>query len=273
MIIDGAKIAEEILESLKEKRKNYDKLKIAAFLIGKDKEKITFLKIKQKFAKELNIEFRIYELDENLSKRKIRKYVGQILKHKTIQGAIFQLPIPVKYPTQYLLNSIPAKKDIDCLSSKLMGKFYTNSAVISPPAVEVVNLILNKYQISILGKNILVIGYGRLIGKPISHYFANQKATVVIAQEETKLNEYLDKADIIISGVGKANLITDCKKNAILIDFGYSFKNSKAYGDIDFEKVKNKAAIVTPTPGGTGPILVAKLFENFFKLLDFRKVI
>jgi methylenetetrahydrofolate dehydrogenase (NADP+)/methenyltetrahydrofolate cyclohydrolase len=273
MIIDGKKLAEEILEKLKEKRKNYEKLKIAAFLIGKDEEKLSFLKIKQKFAQELDIEFKIYEIDENLSKRKIRKYLSQILKHKTIQGAIFQLPIPEKFSVQYLLNSIPSKKDIDCLSSRLLGKFYTNIPVIRPPAVEVVDFIKEKYNLDFQGKNVLIVGYGRLVGKPLAHYFANLDATVIIAQSKTDLKEYLKIADVIITGAGKANLIDECKDGAILIDFGYSFENGKIYGDINFEKLKNKATLITPTPGGTGPILVAKLFENFFKLLEKKIVI
>ncbi|GIW67152.1 MAG: bifunctional protein FolD [Candidatus Parcubacteria bacterium] len=273
MIIDGKKLAQEILENLKEKRKNYEKLKIAAFLIGKGEEKLSFLKIKQEFAQELNIEFRIYELDENLSKRKIRKYLSQILKHKTIQGAIFQLPIPEKFSTQYLLNSIPAKKDIDCLSSRMLGKFYTDNFIIRPPAVEVVDFLKEKFNLEFRGKNVLIVGYGRLAGKPLAHYFANLNSTVIIAQSQTKIENYLKITDIIVSGVGKANLIQDCQKGAILIDFGYSFEKGKIYGDIDFEKLKDKASLITPTPGGTGPILVAKLFENFFKLLEKEKVV
>ncbi len=272
MIIDGKKLAEEILEELKEKRKNYNELKIAAFLIGKDKEKESFLKIKKSFAEKLDIEFRIYEIDnyENLNRRKIRKYISQIVRHKTINGALIQLPIPSKYPTQYILNTIPPRKDIDCLSSRLLGKFFSNSPVINPPSVEVVKFIKEKYNLEFKGKIVLVVGYGRLIGKPISHYLAKEGAGVIILQENNKLEYFLKDADVIISGVGKSRLINDCKEGAIIIDFGYSFENDKIYGDADFDKLKNKAYLITPTPGGTGPILVAKLFENLFKLIEYK---
>jgi methylenetetrahydrofolate dehydrogenase (NADP+)/methenyltetrahydrofolate cyclohydrolase len=273
MIIDGKALSEEILLNLKEERKKYNDLKIAAFLIGKEEEKLSFLKIKQKFAQELDIEFRIYEIDDNLSKKKIRKYISQIIRHKTIQGGIFQLPIPDEFPTQYLLNTILPQKDIDCLSSKLLGKFFTNSSIIRPPAVEVVDFLKNKFNLDFQGKIALVVGYGRLVGKPIAHYLAHQKATVIIAQSQSNLNEYLETADIVVSGVGKVNLINYCKQKAVLIDFGYSKENGKISGDINFEKLKNEASLITPTPNGTGPILVAKLFENFFKLLKNDKVI
>jgi methylenetetrahydrofolate dehydrogenase (NADP+)/methenyltetrahydrofolate cyclohydrolase len=273
MIIEGKKIAEEILEQLREKRKNYDKLKIAAFLIGEEEEKVSFLKIKQKFAEELNIEFRIYRLEESLTKKKIRKYISQILKHKTIQGAIFQLPIPSKFPVQYLLNSIPPKKDIDCLSSRMLGKYYSDNYLIRPPVVEVVDCLRERYNLNFEGKTVLIVGYGRLVGKPLAHYFANLKSTVIISQSQTKIENFLNIADVIIGGAGRANLINDCKQGAVLIDFGYSFQNGKIWGDINFESTKDKAYLITPTPGGTGPILVAKLFENFFKLLEAEKLV
>ncbi len=274
MILDGKALSEEILQQLKEKRKNFDKLKIAAFLIGKNQEKLSFLKIKEKFAQELEIEFRIYELDEKEKKKKIRKYISQVMRSKTIQGGIIQLPLPESLPIQYLLNSIPPKKDIDCLSSRLLGKFYTDTPVIRPPVVEVVDFLKEKFKLNFESKKVLIVGYGRLVGKPLTHYFLTQGATVTVVNSKTKnLKEYFQKAEIIVSGVGQANLIDDCQKGALLIDFGYSFENNKIYGDVDFEKLKEKAGLITPTPGGTGPILVAKLFENFFKLLEYKKVI
>lgn len=267
MIIDGKVLAEEILEKLKEERKKYKKIRIASFLIGKDEEKLSFLKIKKAFAEKLDIDFRIYEVDENIPRKKLRKYIHQIIKSPAVKGAIIQLPIPSKFPTQYFLNSIPEKKDIDCLSSRLLGKFFSNLPIIKPPAVEVVDFLKNKYNLDFKGKTALVVGYGRLVGKPISYYLASENATVIILQSDSNLDEYLAKADIIVSGVGKANLINNCKEGAILIDFGYSVENRKIYGDLNFEKLKSKASLITPTPNGTGPILVAKLFENLFKLM------
>lgn len=273
MIIDGKKLSLEILDNLRLKRAKFKKLKIAAFLIGEDREKISFLKIKQKFADYLNIDFKIYSLDDSLNKRQIRKYISQIINHKTINGGIVQLPISNHLPVQYILNSIPAKKDIDCLCSKLLGRFYTNTPIIRPPVVEVVDFLREKFLLDFEGKNILIIGYGRLIGKPLVHYFSNFNSTLIVAQSKTNLRYYFKDADVIIAGVGKRFLVDECKEGAVLIDFGYQVINKKIYGDLDFDKLKDKALLITPTPNGTGPILVAKLFENFFKLLDNKLVI
>jgi methylenetetrahydrofolate dehydrogenase (NADP+)/methenyltetrahydrofolate cyclohydrolase len=119
---------------------------------------------------------------------------------------------------------------------------------------------------------VCIIGYGRLVGKPLVHYFCSQKSTVIVVRKNTENKEKFFKiADVIVSGAGEKNIVNECKKNAILIDFGYSFENGKIYGDINFEKLKNKAKLITPTPGGTGPILSVMIFKNLFKLAELQK--
>jgi len=272
MIIDGKQIQKELIEELKKEREKFDKLRLVAFLIGEDKEKESFLKIKEKIAKELNVDFRLYKIDENISRKKLRKYISQIVKSDLVNGAIIQLPLPEKFKTQYFLNAIPPEKDVDCLSSRNLGKFYTDNWIIRPPAVEVVDYIKNKFKLNFESKIVCIIGYGRLVGKPLVHYFCSQKSTVIVVRKNTENKEEFFKiADVIVSGAGEKNIANECKNNAILIDFGYSFENGKIYGDINFEKLKNKAKLITPTPGGTGPILSVMIFKNLFKLAQLQK--
>ncbi|MGC8981596.1 MAG: tetrahydrofolate dehydrogenase/cyclohydrolase catalytic domain-containing protein [Minisyncoccia bacterium] len=268
MIIDGKKLSEEILNELLEKRKNYGKLRIVGFLFEENLEGESFLKTKENFAKKLNIDFRIYKIEKDWKRKRVRKYINQVVKSKLVNGAFIQLPIPEKFPIQYFLNTIPPEKDIDCLNSKNLGKFYSDSYIIRPPAVEVIDYIKDKFRLDFLNKKILVVGYGRLIGKPIAHYLIKENNFVTVVSKKIEGYENcLKEYDVIISGVGKKNLINDCKDSAILIDFGYCFENGKIYGDINFERLKDKASLITPTPGGTGPILVSMLFKNLFKLI------
>lgn len=238
IIVDGNNLAKEILEELKNERKNFEKLRLVAFLIGKEEEKIKFLKIKEKFAKELDIDFKIYEVGENISRKKLRKYIHQIIKSDLVDGAIIQLPLPNKFKTQYFLNSIPPEKDVDCLSSKNLGKFFTDSYIIRPPAVEVVDFLKNKFNLNFESKLVCIVGYGRLIGKPLVHYFCSERATVIILRSNTlNKEEFFKKADVIISGVGKKYIVNNCKEGAILVDFGYCVEEGIVYGDINLSLI------------------------------------
>lgn len=271
IIINGKELAKEIIEDLRKERDKLGKLRLVGFLIGKSEEKVKFLKIKEKFAKELEIDFRIYEVDESISRKNLRKYINQIVKSDLVHGAIVQLPLPSKFKTQYFLNSIPPEKDVDCLSSKNLGKFFTDSYIIRPPAVETVDFLKAKFSLDFKNKIVSVVGYSKLIGKPLVHYFATEGSTVIIVRKTTKNKErFFKTSDIIVSGEGIPNFVNECKKNAILIDFGYKIESGKIYGDIDFDKLKNKAFLITPTPNGTGPILTAMVFKNFLNLAKFQ---
>lgn len=269
MLIDGNKISEELLKELIEQRKKLGKIKLAVIAIGNFSEKTSFINVKKKFAEKLDISFNIYEIHEDLSRQKLRRQISQIVRAKTINGAIIQLPLPLKFPTRYFLNAIIPEKDADCLSARCLGNFYTENPIVLPPAVEVVDFIKNKFALDFTEKSAVVAGYGNLVGKPITHYLLKQKATVSVINSKTPENikeKLFKEADIIISGAGKKNLITDCREGAVIIDFGFSAENNRIYGDIDFDKIKDKTHLITPTPGGTGPILVAMLYKNLLKL-------
>lgn len=267
MEINGEILAKEILLELKEKRTAFGKLILAIFVIGEDKEKLRFLTKKEMIAKELDVDLRIYKIDPRVGRKKIRKQISQVIKHKTITAGLIQLPIPDNLPKQYFLNTIPPEKDIDCLSAKTLGKFYVNQSIIRPTAVEVVNFLKNKYQFDFSGKVVTIVGYGNLIGKPLTHYLCQEKATVIVLNEKTKEPEkYFQQSDFIISGAGVPYLVNDCKEEAVLIDFGTTVIENKVVGDIDIGKIKKKAKFYTPTPGGTGPLTIAMLFQNLFKL-------
>ncbi len=271
-ILDGKELAEEIIESLKKEREKFDKLRLVAFLIEETPEKLKFLEIKKRFAEKLDIDFRTYKIDPTISRKKLRKYIHQIIKSDLVQGALIQLPLPEKFPKQYILNSIIPEKDVDCLSSRNLGKYFSNSYVIRPPVVEVIDFFKNKFNLEFKEKIVVIVGYSQLIGKPLFHYFALEGSTLILVRGTTKEKEKFFKiADVIVSGKGEPKFVNTCKNGAILIDFGYSVKNNKILGDLDFEKLKDKASFITPTPNGTGPILVAMLFKNFLKLAELQK--
>ncbi|MEK7537096.1 MAG: bifunctional 5,10-methylenetetrahydrofolate dehydrogenase/5,10-methenyltetrahydrofolate cyclohydrolase [Patescibacteria group bacterium] len=263
MFIDGRKIAFKILDELKEtlrQAQGKKKLRLVGILVGEKPELRKFIELKKKAVQEIGVDFRIYEFPENISNNQLREELNKIVKAKVNHGVIIELPLPSHLNTQYLLNTIPEKKDVDVLSQKSQGLFFTGRSKILPPSVEAVKQIFEEYNIDPKGKTAAVFGYGFLVGKLVSHWLIQQGATVSIITEFTKGPEKFSReADIVISGVGKQNLITAdmVKDGAAVIDFGK---------DVDFENVSQKAGLITPPVGGVGPIVVASVLKNLLEL-------
>lgn len=261
MIIDGRKIVRKVLEEAKEKlQKSGKSLRLAAVLVGENPDLKKFIEFKKKAAEEVGIEFREYEFPESITNDRLRGELNKITKAKVNHGIIIELLLPKHLNTQYLLNTIPEEKDVDVLSQKSQGAFFAGKSKILPPSVETVRQIFNEYKIEPKGKTVAVFGYGLLVGRQISHWLVRQGATVSIITEHTKEPEKFSKeANIIISGVGRTNLIKAemIKDGAAVIDFGK---------DVDFESVSKKAGLITPPVGGVGPIVVASVLKNLVEL-------
>lgn len=271
MVIDGKKLAQEIIEELKKERKKISKkIRLAIVLVGDNPASLSYIKQKEKIAKEIGINTRIYQYADFIKTKELRKKVGEICRVTYNRGAIVQLPLPPSINPQVVLNAILPQKDPDILCEKNLGSFYTNRLQVLPPVLASIKFLLEKYQISIEGKNVLIIGRGRLVGKPASLWFINQRATVIVANSKTKdLKEFIGKADIIVSSAGKPRLITGdlIKKGVNIFDASVVSENGKLKGDCDFDSVKGKAGLITPVPGGIGPLCVAFLFKNLLELV------
>jgi len=276
VIVDGKKIAKEIIENLKKLPKP-EKNFLGVFVVGFNQITENFVNKKKKIAEELKIDFRIYRLPETIKNDELRKEILKTAKHKTCGGVIVQLPLPKHINKNYVLNVIPREKDIDVLGERALGAFYNNRNPILPPAVGVVEEIIKHLKLDIKNFRVAVIGRGFLVGRPISLWLLDKVNELSIFNSQTKnLKEKLKNFNLIISGVGKANLFgpNDLKENAGIIDFGYSIdKEGKIHGDFNSQlPIANYQSLsfYTKTPGGTGPILIAKLFENFYKLYEQR---
>lgn len=270
MVIDGKKLAQEIIEELKkERKKNSKRIHLAVVLVGNDSVSLSYIKQKERVAKEIGIDTRIYQYAGSIKTKELRKKVGEICRVTYNRGIIVQLPLPSSINTQVVLNAILPQKDPDILCEKNLGTFYTGRLEILPPVLASIKYLLEKNKIDIEGKNVLIIGRGRLVGKPTSLWFINQRATVIIANSKTKdLKEFINKADIIVSSAGKPDLITGdlIKKGVVIFDAAVVSEDGKLKGDCDFDSVKDKAGFITPVPGGIGPLCVAFLFKNLLEL-------
>ncbi len=276
MIIDGKQIAEEILAELESGKKM--KKTLHAILVGKEPASLSFIKQKEKIAKRLGIPFELHAYSERVREDDLRKEIASIAEKKACGGIIIQLPLPAHLNAQYLLNSIPREVDVDVLSERALGAFYTGRGKILPPSVGTLLAVLDRKLIhargddaSIAGwfiehKKIGVVGLGSLVGKPIGTWLLGKSSEIHYLDKGSDLSE-LKHMDIVIIGVGSAGLVkaSMVKHDALVVDFGYSAERGRIAGDFEAKGAPDSLSF-TPTPGGTGPILVAQLFKNFYAL-------
>jgi len=269
-IFDGKKEAESMLEKIKiEIKKNNLNLGLAVILVGENPVSQIYVKQKEIACQKVGINFRLFKFPVNIEFEDLKKEIIKIVRAVDNSGVIIQLPLPKDIPTQEILNLIPLEKDIDVLSEKSLGKFYNNQSSVLPPVVSGIKHFFEKYNINFKDKKIAILGSGRLVGKPTALWLTMQGATVSVLDEFTKnISEITQKADILISGTGKSKLVSDSliKMGAIVVDVGTSVEAGKIGGDVDTKSILKKASIVSPVPGGIGPMTVGCLIENLFKL-------
>lgn len=268
MLIDGKKIAQGLIDDLQKEFSKFQKVTVAAVVVGDDPASFSFLKQKQKKAQDIGIGLEIHKMPFDISEFELVNKIKILSGDERIKGLILQLPLPPRFlEISKILNAIPSEKDVDALSEK---------SIVLPPSVGVVKLLLEKYKINLANKKVVINGLGRLVGKPIYNWLRQQPelelgdlAAIEKDTSQKEREQLIKTADILISGVGKANLISSAliKKGAVVIDFGTARCGGKLCGDIE-QVAAEKARLFTPTPGGTGPILVAIIFKNLLDLLD-----
>lgn len=266
VLLDGKKLSEKILIGLKsEIQSSGKKFFLAVVVVGESPVIEKFIGQKERIARDLGIEFRRYNYESAISTNELRKRISVIVHEADPDGLIIQLPLPAAINTQYILNSIPPEKDVDVLSAKALGNFFTGKAKAVPPVVGAIQELIEEYGIEYKTKHVVVVGAGMLVGKPIASWLLNEKVSFSVVDENTKdPTSVLREADIIMSGVGKPGLIIGdaVKEGVIVFDAGTSEAEGKLSGDADFNSVSTKASYITPVPGGIGPLTVAMIFKN-----------
>ncbi len=260
ILFDGKKCAKEILKGVK-----CQGLNLAIILVGDDPASELFVKRKLSVCKEMGIGFNLYRFEEKIEQTLLKEEIVKISRDEKNNGVVIQLPLPFKLRifTKDILNLLPKEKDIDMLSYNNMCKFYQGDINFIPPVSRAILHFLSYYNIPLKGKNVVIVGSGRLVGIPLSLALIREKATVSIINEYST-KDLLKKADIVISGVGKPEIIKgeDLKDGVVVIDAGTSFREGKIIGDIHFESVSKKASYITPLYGGVGPLTIAFLIKN-----------
>lgn len=272
MLINGKKIAENLnkktLELVKKIKKRGLSPKIAVILVGGSKPSQIYVAQKERLAKKLGFDFELIKVDTKINTEDLKQMIVNLQKQKNLCGLIVQLPLPKKINTFEVLNCLDYEVDIDCLGAYGLGILYQDKRELEPPTAGAVMEILRSLKVKLPGKEVVVIGAGILVGKPLATILMQERATVTVCNSATKdIKKKCLGADIIVTGAGVKNLVKAnmVKKGAIVVDAGFSFENGKVFGDADVNALDKKGALVTPTPGGVGPVTVSKLMFNAAK--------
>ena len=269
-IIDGKKVSTHIkqniiaeVKALKEKTGKVPGL--AVVLVGDDPASAVYVRNKNKTCK--NVGFQSFEniLPTDTSESKLLNLIDELNNDEKVNGILVQLPLPNHIASQKILEAINPEKDVDGFHLENIGRLVTGNAVFKPCTPKGIIELLDQYKVEIEGKNAVVLGRSNIVGKPIAFLLLERNATVTICHSRTKdLPTILRSADILIAAIGKPNFVTSSmvKDNVVIIDVGINRVEDKLIGDVDYQSVSKKVSLITPVPGGVGPMTIAMLMAN-----------
>lgn len=269
-IIDGKKLAQKIrLELRTEAEKFKTRPKLAVILVGNDPASKIYVRNKNKACEEVGINYEEHVLEETTKMEDLLQLIDRLNSDDSINGILLQAPLPKHLEINRAFEEISPIKDVDGFNPINVGKLLIGEDTFISCTPYGIIKMLEEYNIPIQGKNAVVVGRSNIVGKPLAQCLLNKNATVIICHSKTEnLSNYTKNADILISAVGKANLITAdmVKEGATVIDVGMNRSdNGKLCGDVDFENVKEIASYITPVPGGVGPMTITMLMNNVIK--------
>ncbi len=264
MIIDGRKLAEERKQEVKIERATYGALSLGLVMATTNAVTQSYVGIKKRAAADLDITVAEYRLPDNASIDEIITATREASVH---DGIILQLPLPQGIDIDTAKNAIKTDIDVDVLSDSAFEKFEGGTFAAIPPVPAAMHYVLRRNNIDPKGKRVVIIGKGRLVGRPAAVLFAQLGAEVIALEKGDDVPSNTITADIIISGAGVGSLIKPemIKEGVVILDGGTSELGGKVVGDAD-PSCADKALIFTPVPGGIGPIAVVEIFANLVNL-------
>ena len=269
-IIDGKLISQNLKDRVKaevaELKKDGIESCLAVIIVGSDPASRVYVNNKKKACEYTGIKSLEYALPQETTQQELLELIEKLNGDDSVNGILCQLPLPKQIDEQAVINAISPKKDVDAFHPSNVGHIMIGDHVMLPCTPAGVIEMIDSCGIDLTSKNCVVIGRSNIVGKPMAMLLLQKNATVTVCHSKTKdLAEITRRADVIVSAVGKINTVTAdmVKDGAVVIDVAINRKDDgKLCGDVDFEKVKEKASFITPVPGGVGPMTIAVLMKN-----------
>lgn len=269
-LIDGKALAAKMQAELKVK---VDKLKeadnvpgLAVILVGEDPASQIYVRNKARQATAIGLNSSVVRLPETVSEQELLDLIEQYNQSEQWHGILVQLPLPEHISEEKVLLAIDPEKDVDGFHPMNMGRLWSGNPLMIPSTPAGIMEMFREYDVELSGKCAVVIGRSNIVGKPMAQLLMMADATVTIAHSKTEnLRELTKEADVLVVAIGRDRMIKaeDVKEGAVVIDVGMNRdEDGKLHGDVDFDEVKDVASLITPVPGGVGPMTITMLMEQ-----------
>ena len=282
MILDGKKIAEEILRDLKVKVDALQKKRpplLAFLLIGENPASHLYVKYKTKACERIGIQTRGFQFSKEISQKEVLKHIQALNLDSAVDGILVQLPLPPHLNTQEIIEAVDPQKDVDGFHPFNIGRLLLGYEPYFVPCTPLgIQEMLKRSSIPVAGKHVVIMGRSNIVGKPLAALLMQKNkeanATVTLVHSYTQNMDLITAtADILIAAMGSPEFVQSAmiKQGAVIIDVGINRHCGKIVGDVLFDEVNPKAAHITPVPGGVGPMTIAMLLSNTFKSYSLKE--
>ena len=270
-LIDGKAIATDIRREIAKEAAAFTekygvKPCLKVILVGDDPASCIYVNNKQKACEKAGIDAETLRLGAETKTEELLGLIQKLNADKFVNGILVQLPLPAHIDEKKVLDAISPEKDVDGFHPMNAGKLLEGEALLEPCTPKGCIELLKRMNVEIAGKNAAVVGRSNLVGKPVALMLLRLNATVTVCHSKTKdLGDVLRRADIVVAAAGKPGLVTGdmLKDGAVLLDVGINrLEDGSITGDIDFESASKRASMITPVPGGVGPMTIAMLLKN-----------
>ena len=270
-LIDGKKISQQRIEAVAQavkarQEKGLHTPCLAVVLVGDDPASAVYVRNKKLACQKSGIESRSYELPSETTQDDLLKLVDELNGDPAVDGILVQLPLPAHIDSQAVLERIEPHKDVDGFHPYNVGRLVVKMPLMRPCTPKGVMTLLEAYGIDPKGKKAVIVGASNIVGRPQALELLLSRATVTICHSATQnLADEVAAADILVVGVGIPNFVKGewVKPGAVVIDVGINrLEDGSLCGDVEFDVAKERASMITPVPGGVGPMTIATLLEN-----------
>jgi len=272
-ILDGRAVAQKIRGELSQtvndlKDKHGITPAVALVLVGEDPASASYVTLKSRISKRVGIHSNIYRLPQNTGEPEIVQLIQALNSDQNIHGIVIQLPLPAHLEEEKITMLVSPKKDVDGLHPLNYGRLLLGLDCSVSPAAQGILTLLDHYQIDLKDKHVVIVGVNKLLGKPLALSVLERGAILTLCDNASEsLENYTRMADVLVVDVGVASFIKKgmVKKESVIIDCGNNYVDGRVVGDVAFEQIKDIASVITPVPGGVGPMLTAMLMSNIIQ--------